>query len=111
MILLKCLPFLFFAGLGTYILCACFFPSWREPSWRHWKVYSGTDDPNPNAWSHALGFTKPPKPVVEGDWPEQTTRRVYFFAGVIMFCIAFLGIRHFAGIPSVAPDIFESLPK
>ena len=109
-ILFKCLPFFGFAGIGIYMLCVSFFPSWRQPDWRRWKFYAGCDDPNPNSWSRKLGFTKPAKPLAEGDWPEKTAHRFYLWVGLGMVLIAFLGIRHFAGVPEGFPDLLGSLP-
>src|SRR5690348_12332658 len=108
-ILFKCLPFFGFAGIGVYMLCVAFFPSWREPGWRHWKSYASCDDVNPNSWSTALGFSKPPKPVAQGDLPEETARGFYLCLGLVALVIAFIGIRHFAGIPETLPDILGIL--
>lgn len=71
------------------MLCVGFFPSWRESGWRHWRVYAGSDGLNPKALSHAMGLTKAPKPVAEGDLPERTAIRLYVFVGVIMIIIVF----------------------
>jgi hypothetical protein len=108
-ILFKCLPFFGFGGIGVYLLLVGFFPSWREPGWRHWKVH-GSDNDSPHYLSRALGFSKASKPLAEGDWPEATARRFYLCVGFAIILLAFVGIRHFAGIPQSIPDILERLP-
>jgi hypothetical protein len=78
-ILLRCLPCFVSVGIGLYYLLATIFPSWREPGWNDWKIYSNgystkpTDtDPRswPNYWFHSLlvqlGFEKAPKVIKEG---------------------------------------------
>lgn len=110
-ILFKCLPFFGFAGMGIYMLCVAFFPSWREHGWRNWKSYANCDEVNPNSWSVALGFRKSPKPTAEGEWPEETARGFYVCVGLVALTIALVGIRHFAGVPEVIPDLLGSLPS
>lgn len=111
LVLLKCLPFFGFAGIGIYMLCVVFFPSWRGPGWNHWRFYTGCDDKNPNSCGRGLGFIEPPKPAREGDWPEEKAIRFYLWVGLIMMLCAFIGIRHFAGVLQSVPDILENLPR
>lgn len=108
-VLLKCAPFFGFAGIGFYLLCVSFFPSWRPSGWRHSKFYAGCNDIDPHLVSKALGFAKSPKPRAEGYWPEETARRFYLWVGIIMLLVAFLGIRHLAGVPELVPDVLGGL--
>jgi hypothetical protein len=111
-ILLACLPFFIAAGFGVYMLLASFFPSWRERGWNHWKVFVNTDDDGGfiRSITNDLGFSKPAKPTAEGDWPEVKARRIYFWTGLALILVAFLGIRHFAGVPPFIPDLFGGMP-
>ena len=90
------------------MLCVVFFPSCREPDWRQWKLYTGYDS-EPHFLLRAMGLMKPRKPVAEGEMSEKTARSFYLACGCVFILIAFVGIRHFAGIPEVLPDLLESL--
>lgn len=109
MAVFKCMPFLFLAGVGTYMLCVALFPSCREPDWRQWKLYTGYDT-EPHLLLRAMGFMKPRKPDAVGEMSEKTARSVYLVCGCVLLLIAFVGIRHFAGIPEVLPDLLDWLP-
>ena len=62
-ILWECLPFFVLIGIGLNLLLTALIPSWREPGWRHWKMFAGED--NSQSLFVQLGFEKANKPVKE----------------------------------------------
>jgi hypothetical protein len=93
-ILWRCLPFFGFVGYGLYFLLAALIPSWREPGWRHWKIYAGED--NSRSLLVQLGFQKVNKPIKEGDFSERTAVRLFFFLGSLLMLLGAAGIVWFA---------------
>jgi hypothetical protein len=89
-ILWKCLPFFLFVAIGVYLLFVAFIPSWREPGWRHWKVFSGED--NSRSLLVQLGFVKPNKPIKEGDFSEKTAVRLLIAVGSLFLLLGAAGI-------------------
>ena len=89
-ILWKCLPFFFLVAFGVYFLVVAFIPSWREPGWRHWKVFSGED--NSRSLLVQLGFVKANKPIKEGDLSEKTAVRLFIVVGSLFVLLGTAGI-------------------
>lgn len=97
-ILLRCLPFFLFVGYGVYWLLTALFPSWREPGWRHWKVYAGSD--NSRSVMVQLGFVKANKPIAEGNYSEKTAVRIFMAMGLFFVLVGVAGIIWFAYLSS-----------
>ncbi|HEY2392322.1 MAG TPA: hypothetical protein VGK22_14200 [Candidatus Angelobacter sp.] len=90
-VLLKCLPFFGFIGLGLYFLLTALVPAWRDKDWTHWKIY-GTDNPRTeSSWLVQLGFAKPTKPIAE-DFSEKTGAAWLYTGGVLLLAIGLSGI-------------------
>jgi hypothetical protein len=89
-ILWKCAPFFVFIGYGLYLLLTALVPSWREPGWRHWKIFVGED--NSRSLLVQLGFQKANKPVKEGDFSEKTAIRLFTIVGSVFVLLGTAGI-------------------
>jgi hypothetical protein len=89
-ILWKCLPFFALIGFGLYLLLTALVPSWREPGWRHWKIFVGRD--NSRSLFVQLGFEKANKPVEEGDFSEKTAVRLFTIVGFVFVLLGAAGI-------------------
>jgi len=76
--------------MGLYLLLTALVPSWRDPGWRHWKVYSGED--NSRSLFVQLGFEKANKPIKEGDFSAKTAVRIYFVLGSLLMLLGAAGI-------------------
>lgn len=101
-ILLKCIPFLGCVGAGFYLLLTVIFPSWREPGWSHYRIYS-TDRPqiktswiDPGSakptWLADMGLVKPAKPVKEGDMNVSMATWVYSIIGLVFLAVGGAGL-------------------
>jgi hypothetical protein len=101
-ILLKCIPFLGCVGAGSYLLLTVIFPSWREPGWRHYRIY-GTGQPqirtswlDPGStkptWLVDMGLVKPTKPLKEGDMDVSTATWTYSIIGLVFLAVGVAGL-------------------
>jgi len=107
MVIAKCLPFFFFAGFGVYAFCVALFPSWRGPGWKRWALYTGYNDMKPRSWSRSLSLIKLAQAVSRVELSDRRAKQLYLAISCVSLIIAFLGIRHFAGVPEAFPDLFE----
>jgi hypothetical protein len=93
-ILWECLPFFALIGVGLYLLLTALVPSWREPDWKHWKIFAGED--NSRSLLVQLGFVKLNKPIKEGDFSDKTAIRLFTIVGFLLVLIGIAGITWFA---------------
>jgi hypothetical protein len=84
------LPFFVFIGFGLYFLLTALVPSWREPGWRHWKIFAGED--NSRSLLVQLGFQKINKPVKEGDFSKKTAVWLFIIFGSVLVFLGAAGV-------------------
>ena len=106
-VLIKCIPFLGLAGIGIYMLVVSLVPSWREQGWKQWTLYNTYNKGNLDSLGRTLGFAKPLKASAKVELSNKAASRSYFLVGLIILLIAFLGIRHFSGVPEGVPDLLQ----
>ena len=91
-VLLKCLPFFAFVGLGLNSLLIALVPSWREKGWTHWKRYGTDQARDSRSLLVQLGFAKPAKPIGEGDFSEKEAVTLYLILGSFFVIIGLCGL-------------------
>ena len=91
--LMRCLPFFGFIGVGLYFLFTGLIPAWLDQAWNRWKIYfDNSKGADPNSLWVALGFAKAWKPLAEGDFNEKTAVLLCYGLGTIFILIGMAGI-------------------
>ena len=90
--LLKCVPCLFFLGVGLDLLLTGLVPSWRSKGWKRWRVY-GTDQPRrPESWLVGLGWAKADKPIAQGEFSESGAFGFHVGLGALFIALGLAGV-------------------
>lgn len=102
-----CLPYLAAAGYGVYTVAEVFIPSLRDSQFNRWEI-----DDNSGSYIEIMGWRKvltPPRVIAQGYLSDRTACAIALAVGAACIGLAFMGIRHVAGIPESFPDVLSRM--